>query len=83
MRIGEDVLDWKIEGGGDPVGKVERRIVPLGLERVHRLARDADRSGQALLGPAALGAQEAQPAFQAWLSWMKGVTMPKAPQKKG
>ena len=83
MGIGEDLLDRKVEGGGDPEGEIERGIVALGLERVDRLARDPDRRRELLLGPAAFGAKDPKPAPHARELRIRGVTIPNAPQKKG
>ena len=83
MRIWKNLLDRQLENGSDPIGKIEGRVVPLGLERVDRLARDADQAAQLLLAPAALGAKHPEAALQGRELWINGVTIPSAPQKKG
>jgi hypothetical protein len=83
MRIGKYVFDGNREGAGDSIGEVERRVVPLGFESVDRLSRHAGRGGKLLLSPAALGAKHAHAALHGREERTKGVTIPKAPQKKG
>lgn len=83
MGIGEYLLDRKAEGGGDPVGEIERGIVALGLQRVDRLARDPDRLREPFLGPAEAGAKHPKAALHGFDVPMKGVTIPNAPQNKG
>ena len=83
MRIWKNLLHRHGEGRRDPIGEVERRVVTLGLERVDGLAGDSDRRGELLLGPFSLRPEDSQSALHACELWMKGVTIPNAPQNSG
>lgn len=83
MRIGKNLLDRQFENGRNSVSEVEGRVVPLGFERVDRLARHADQTAQLLLAPAALGAQHPEAALQGRELLINGVTTPNAPQNRG
>lgn len=64
MRIGEDLLHRQAEQGGDAEGEVEGGVVLLGLQRIDRLARDAQPRAEVGLRPAPFGAQLAQSVAQ-------------------
>src|SRR3954470_23563740 len=48
----EDVVRGQAEHAGEGQGKVKARHIPIALDRVDALPRDADGLGQLLLGPA-------------------------------
>lgn len=64
MRIGEDLLHRQAKEGGDAEGEVEGGVVLLGLQRIDRLARDAQPLAQLTLRPPPFGAQLAQSVAQ-------------------
>lgn len=83
MGIGKNTFHRNTKFGCDPKGEVERRGVPLGFERIDRIARHADRDAQLLLRPIAFGAQHFDPAFHGVDPRTKGVTTPSIPQNSG
>jgi hypothetical protein len=83
MWIRENLLDRRFECGGDPIGKVEGRIVPLRLQGVDGAAGHAHLRGKLLLRPTLLRSEHSEPALHGSELLMNGVTMPNTPQKSG
>ena len=83
MRVDEYIIHREAKGDGDTEGEIERRIVPLGLQRVDGVARDAHASAQLLLRPASLGAKRLEAALQGFDPLIRGVTNPKSPHTNG
>jgi len=54
----EDGLDRPLEEMGELEGQRERRVIPARLDRVHRLAGNAQLAREVLLGPLPLGAED-------------------------
>ena len=60
----ENLLDPHPEQARQPEGQRKRGIVPAGLERVHRLARDGDPAAELRLAPAAFRPENPQSILQ-------------------
>ncbi|GAA0868275.1 hypothetical protein GCM10009116_04390 [Brevundimonas basaltis] len=82
VRVVENVFHRPREQHGDPVSEVQRRIVFLGLQRIHGLPGHAQRLTELFLGPAALDAQQLQPVLHRLLL-TKGAMTPKQAQNSG
>ncbi len=83
MRILEDLLHRYLEGMSNAVGKIERGIVFLRLQRVDRLPGYANAFAKFFLRPVPLRTEHFEAVLHQFEVRMKGETAPNAIQNSG